>query len=170
MNIKDLAPYIVPMLIVALVARRVVGRSKLQRVRPNRLWIGPFYIAAAMGLTMWNSPPKAGPLGIALFAGAALIGAVVGYFRALHQAFSIDPETGEIMSKASPIGSLIFVGVFMVRFALNYWIRGGPKPDMMKPPSPEVLLYTDAMLFFALGMVTASAWEVWRRTRGLKAP
>lgn len=169
MQFKDIAPFIAPVVVVLLVARRLIGRPKLQRVRPNRLWIGPAYIAVAMVLVMWTAPPKAGLLAVALFTGAALIGGVIGYLRALHQAFSIDAETGEIMSKASPIGTLIFLGVFVVRYVLSYWVRGGAAPDMMTPPSPEVLLYTDAMLFFAFAMVTASAWEIWRRTRPLIA-
>jgi len=166
MEFKDIAPFIAPLIVVALVARRLIGQPKLRRVRPNRLWIGPVYIAAAMALVLATSPAP-GVLGIALFAGAALIGAVVGYFRALHQEFSIEPETGNVMSKASPIGTIIFLGVFLMRYALNWWMNGGAARDLSHPPSPALLTYTDAMLFFAFAMVAATAWETWRRTRPL---
>ncbi|MBV9991403.1 MAG: DUF1453 family protein [Alphaproteobacteria bacterium] len=168
MGFKDIAPFIAPLIVVALVTRRMMAQAKPQRVRPNSLWVRPAVIALLMALALWTSP-RPGLLGIALFVAAAAIGAVAGYFRALHQEFSIEPETGYVMSKASPIGSMIFLGVFMVRFALNYWMNGGAARDMSHPPSPELLTYTDAMLFFAFALVAATAWETWRRTRPLVA-
>jgi Kef-type K+ transport system membrane component KefB len=102
-----------------------------------------------------------------LFAVGAVVGAVVGYMRALHQEFSIESETGNVMSKATPLGSILFLGLFVVRFGMSYWIKGGVTPDTTHAPTPQVLLYTDVMLFFAFAMVTASAFEVWRRTRPL---
>lgn len=166
MSFKDIAPYIVPLLIVALLGLRAFRAQAPQRIRPNRLWIGPVYIAVAMAFVLWTSPVP-GPLGIALFAGAAILGAGAGYLRALHQEFSIEPETGNVMSKASPLATILFIGIFLARYALNSWMGGGVQRDMAHPPSPQLLLYTDAMLFFAFAMVSASAWEVWRRTRPL---
>ena len=168
MEFKDLAPFIAPLAVAALVARRLIGQPKLQRVRPNRLWVGPAYVAVAMVLVMWNSPMP-GAFAVALFAAAALIGGAIGYLRALHQEFSIDPETGNMMSRSSPVGTIIFLGVFVVRYALNYWMRGGAQPAFGRLPSPQLLVYTDAMLFFAFAMVTATAWETWRRTRPIVA-
>lgn len=166
MEFKEIAPFIAPVVVVALVARRLIGQPKLQRVRPNRLWIGPLYIAVAMALVLYTSPMP-NLFGLALFVIAAAIGGVIGYFRALHQEFSIEPETGNVMSRASPVGTLIFLGIFVVRYALSYWMRGGVQTDFAHPPSPQLLLYTDAMLFFAFSMVSATAWETWRRTRPL---
>lgn len=166
MSFKDFAPYIVPLLVVALLGLRAFRAQAPQRIRPNRLWMGPVYIAVAMGFVLWTSPVP-GLLEIALFVGAAVLGAGAGYLRALHQQFSIEPETGNVMSKASPLGAILFIGIFLVRFALNTWMHGGAQPDMTQPPSGQLLVYTDAMLFFAFAMVSASAWEVWRRTRPL---
>ncbi len=70
------------------------------------------------------------------------------------------------MSKASPIGRIFFLAVFMARFGLRSWM-GNPMPGVGQPISPSVLLYSDATLFFAFGVVAATAWEVWRRTRPL---
>jgi hypothetical protein len=132
------------------------------------LWIGPVYIAAAMALVLFQSPVL-NPFGLMLFAAGAAVGGGVGYLRALHQEFSIDPETGNVMSKASPVASILFIGVFVIRYALNMWMQGGKAPDALQARSAEVMLYTDTMLFFAFAMVTVSAWEVWRRTRPLVA-
>jgi hypothetical protein len=130
------------------------------------LWIGPVYVAVAMALVLWQSPMP-GAFGMMLFAIGALIGGGVGYLRALHQEFSIDAETGNVMSKATPVASILFVGLFLVRYALNFWMQGGKAPGALQARSAELMLYTDTMLFFAFAMVSVSAWEVWRRTRPL---
>lgn len=166
MTLKELLPYLGPLLIIALVASRFFRAQKPQRIKPGRLWIGPLIVAVPMAFVLWSAP-RTDILAVALFAAALLIGLGLGYLRALHQKFSIDPETGNVMSQASPIAMIIFVGLFMVRFALNRWMNQGASPTMGTPPSPQLLLYTDAMLFFAFGMVSASAWEIWRRTRPL---
>lgn len=168
MNWQQLLPYLVPLLVIAMIARRAF-RAQPRRIRPSRLWIGPVYVAVAMGLVLWMSPMP-GPLGIALFALGAAIGVGVGYLRAKHQEFSIDPETGYVMSKASPVATILFIGLFLVRYALNYWVRGGAPQQYGQMPthqSAQLMLYTDTMLFFAFAMVASSAWEVWRRTRPL---
>jgi hypothetical protein len=159
-------PYLVPLLVVGLIARRAFRAQTPKRVRPSRLWIGPVYLAVAMALVLWSSPAPS-PFGLALFVAGAVLGGIVGYFRALHQEFSIEPETGNVMSKASPVATVLFVGLFVIRYALNLWMTGGKAPDALQAKSAEVMLYTDTMLFFAFAMVSVSAWEVWRRTRPL---
>ena len=166
MNWLHVAPYLVPLLVVALIARRAFRAQKPQRVRPSRLWIGPVYVAVAMALVLAQSPMP-GAFGMMLFVIGAAIGGVVGYLRALHQEFSVDPETGNVMSRATPIASILFIGLFLVRYALNYWMQGGTAPTALEARSAELMLYTDTMLFFAFAMVSVSAWEVWRRTRPL---
>jgi preprotein translocase subunit SecG len=166
MNWQQLAPYLVPLLVLSLIARRAFRAQTPRRVRPSRLWIGPVYVAVAMALVLWQSPMP-GAFGMMLFAIGALIGGGVGYLRALHQEFSIDAETGNVMSKATPVASILFVGLFLVRYALNFWMQGGKAPGALQARSAELMLYTDTMLFFAFAMVSVSAWEVWRRTRPL---
>jgi hypothetical protein len=166
MNWNQFAPYLVPLLVVAILARRAFRAQAPKQIRPSRLWIGPIYIAVAMGLVLWSSP-RPDVFGIVLFVVAAILGGIVGYFRALHQEFSIDPETGNVMSKASPIATILFIGLFLVRYALNWWMTGGKAPGALQAKSAQLMLYTDTMLFFAFAMVSVSAWEVWRRTRPL---
>ncbi|MBV8977540.1 MAG: DUF1453 family protein [Alphaproteobacteria bacterium] len=166
---KDYLPYLAPLLIVAVIALRMTRFSKPVKVRPGRLWIGPVYILAAMLFLLLNpmlGNPLASPYAIPLYAAAIVVGIGVGYLRARHQEFSIDPETGDVMSKASPVGLILVLAIFVLRFGLRTWM-GGASPDPSRPIPPQLVLSTDAMLFFAFGMVTASAWEVWRRTRPL---
>jgi len=167
MQFKDFLPYLAPLAVILVIGLRFFRAQKPRKIKPGRLWIGPVYVLVGMAVVLASplmpSPFKS-PYSIPLFIAAALVGGVVGYLRALHQEFSIDPDTGDVMSKASPIAMIVFVAVFAARFGLRSWMGGGA---MNAPLTPGLLLYTDAMLCFAFGMVSVSAWEVWRRTRPL---
>lgn len=164
---KDFLQYLPILLVVAVIGFRLLRASQARKIRPGRLWIGPVYVMVGLAVMFTLLPaPLGNPLTIPIFAGAALIGVGVGYLRGKYQEFSIDPETGDVMSKASPIGTIVFLAVFLARFGLRTWM-GNPQPGMGKPMDPQLILYTDAMLFFASGVVIATAWEVWRRTRPL---
>jgi len=164
MDWKQIGPYLFPILIVALIARRAM-RSKPQRIRPGRLWIQPGYLGIGTLAALFSAHDP-GVLGILLFMVGAAAGIGAGYMRALHQEFSIDPETGNVMAKGTPIAALLFIGVFVLRFGLNYLMKqGAPVPAH----SGQLLVYADAMLIFAFAMSAASAWEIWRRTRPLIA-
>jgi hypothetical protein len=163
MEWKQLAPFVLPLLIVAMIARRAMRTQTPQRIRPGRLWIQPLYLGVAMALVL-SSAPMPGLWAILLFAAAAAAGIGVGYLRALHQEFSVDPETGYVMAKGTPVAAILFIGLFVVRYGLDYMIKGGAR---VPAHSAQLLLYTDTMMFFAFAMAAASAWEIWRRTRSL---
>lgn len=167
MNGNQYLQYIGPAIVVIVIARRLLRTQEPRRIRPGLLWIQPAILFAGMIALFAATPIQLSPLSIAIFAVGAAAGAAVGYFRALHQEFSIEPETGNVMSKATPLGSILFLGIFGVRYAINIWMKGGQQADMRHPPTANVLLYTDATLFFAFAMVAATAFEVWRRTRPL---
>ena len=167
MNWNQLLPYIGPAIIVIVVVRRLLRAQEPKRIRPGLLWIQPAILFGGMIALFAATPIQLSPLAIAIFAVGAIAGAAVGYFRALHQEFSIEPKTGNVMSKATPLGSILFLGIFLVRFGMNTWMKGGQEADVHHPPSATVMLYTDATLFFAFAMVAATAFEVYRRTRPL---
>jgi hypothetical protein len=165
MDWKQIGPYLFPLLIVALIARRAMRSQTPQRIRPGRLWIQPGYLGIGTLAALSNAHDP-GVLGILLFVVGAAAGIGVGYMRALHQEFSIDPETGNMMAKGTPIAALLFIGVFVLRFGLSYLMKQGTN---VPAHSGQLLVYADAMLIFAFAMSAASAWEIWRRTRPLIA-
>jgi uncharacterized membrane-anchored protein len=167
MNWNQFLPYLGPAIVVIVIARRTLRAQEPRRVRPNLLWIQPAILFLGMVSLFAMTRVTVSAFSLGVFALGAVAGGGVGYFRALHQEFSIEPETGNVMSKATPIASLLFLGIFAVRYAMNYWMKGGQQTSMTHPPSANVMLYTDAMLFFAFAMVAATAFEVWRRTRPL---
>ncbi len=164
---KDFAQYLPLLVIVILIGFRLMRATQARKIRPGLLWIQPLYVLLGMiALFALLPSPLHNPFSIPIFVVAALIGAGVGYLRGKHQEFSVDPATGDVMSKASPIGTIVFLAVFVVRFGLRTWM-GNPQPGMGQKMDANLMLYTDAMLFFAFAMVVATAWEVWRRTRPL---
>jgi Na+/H+ antiporter NhaD/arsenite permease-like protein len=165
MEWKQFAPFVLPLLILAMIGRRTMRAQTAKRIRPERLWIQPLYLGIAMALVL-SSAPMPGLWGVLLFAVGAAAGIGVGYLRALHQEFSIEPETGNVMAKGTPVAAILFIGLFVVRYGLNYLMKGDSR---VPAHSTQLLLYTDTMMFFAFAMSAASAWEIWRRTRPIIA-
>lgn len=168
----NLGPYLVPLLIVAVVALRLI-RNRPRKVKPNRLFIMPAFIALAAALTVsqtgWPSL-----LWLAIDVLAAVAGAGVGYLSARHREFTLDTESGEIMSRATPIGTIIFAALFAVRFGLKLafpQLNGGAAPYGAPPAhfhaSASVIAWTDAGLIFSTAMLIATATTTWLRTRHL---
>ena len=146
--LKQYLPYIAPLLALAIILWRMSRAMKGRPVKPA------------------TSPLPNVP-GLGVLALAAAIGIGVGYLLARHQAFTLDPATGVITSKTSPLGVILFVGLFAVRYVFRMMMTGGQAPDKLAAHSAQIALYTDAGLLFLLGLVCAQAWEIWRRTRPL---
>ena len=160
--------YIVPVLVIALVAWRMSRSMKGRPVQRSRLWIRPAIIALFMALALATTPlPDF--FGLGVLAAAAAVGVGVGYLLARHQAFTLDPATGVITSKTSPLGVVLFVALFGARYVFRMMLMDGQAPDKLAAHSAQIALYTDALLLFLFGMVCAQAWEIWRRTTPLAA-
>ena len=164
--LKQYLPYIAPLLALAIILWRTSRAMKGRPVTPSRLWIRPAIIAVFMAMALATSPlPNF--LGLGVLGLAAAVGVGVGYLLARHQAFTLDPATGVITSKTSPLGVILFVGLFAVRYVFRIMMMGGQAPGKLAAHSAQIALYTDAGLMFLLGLVCAQAWEIWRRTRPL---
>ncbi len=148
----------------AVLIWRLSRQQKGRPVKPSRLWIRPAIIGALLALAFLH-PPAITPLSLEIFAAAAVLGLGFGYFLARHQHFTLDPETGKITSKMSPFGMMLFVGLFAARTIFRLVTTGGQAPDKLMAHSDQILLYTDAGLFFVFALVSAQAWEIWRRTK-----
>lgn len=164
-NWQHTTSYIVPLLVVALLARRLI-RNVPQKVRIRRLFIAPVIAiaGAASLLAISPMPPLFWIVGYAI---AVAAGAGIGFLTAHHQEFAIDPQTGAVTSKATPIGSILVVALFALRFGLKIVFPqlGGTAPQAH--PSADVLAWTDAGILFSAGLVTTRALVTWLRTRPL---
>lgn len=157
-------PYIGPILIVALVARRLIKNAP-RKVSLRGMLIFPVVALIGTGVTLAYSPPP--PLfWIVGYVVALALGAGVGFLTTHHQEFSID-ENGAITSRATPIGTMLIGGLFVVRYGLRMVF---PQMNGAAPgghPSADVLAWTDAGLIFACAMLIARAATTWFHAKPL---
>jgi mannose/fructose/N-acetylgalactosamine-specific phosphotransferase system component IID len=169
--LAKLLPYLGPLLIIALVAWRLIKNAP-RKVKSNRLFVMPLVLALAMFFTLKQSPAP-GVVWLLIFLAAALIGAGAGYLNGRHREFTLDAESGEIMSRATPVGTIIFAALFAARFGLklafpqlNAGQAYGPQATAVHP-AVSVISWTEAGLVFSTAMIFATAFTTWFRTRHL---
>ncbi|HEX3944990.1 MAG TPA: hypothetical protein VHW69_12960 [Rhizomicrobium sp.] len=165
-----LLPYVGPLVIIALVAWRLI-KNPQKKVKPNRLFVLPLILALAAFFTLKQSPAP-GAVWILIFAAAGVLGAGVGYLSGRHREFSLETETGEIMSRATPIGTIIFGALFAARFGLKLafpQLNSGQAfgPSTGVHPAASVIGWTEAGLIFSTAMILATAVTTWFRIRHL---
>jgi hypothetical protein len=153
-------PYLIPLVVLGLV---VLRNSRARTLRIERLWISPTIVAVMAALTFYNFPPS-GPPAIALNVAALLLGAFLGWWRARASRFTIDPQTHVITSKVSPVGMLLILGIF----ALRYVVRAAA-PNEASVLHVTALDLTDSFLLMAVGLVSAQRVEWLIRARRMLA-
>lgn len=165
MDWKHLLPYLGPILVVALLARRVL-RNPPRKVKIWRMFIAPVVIVLAVSATLAVSPMP-GPLWIVGFVIALALGAGVGFLTTHHQEFSID-EDGDVSARATPIGTVLVVGLFAVRYGIKYLTgSGGNTYAPAMHPAAGVIGWTDVGLMFSTGLVFARVVTTWVHARPL---
>jgi hypothetical protein len=157
-----------PLAIVALIVLRRSGRSR--SVRTQRMWVTPILSTVAVGMTLAQEPVP-GLAAMAVLSAGALAGLGAGYLRALHIELTIDKE-GAVLSRATPVGTLLIAGFLLVRFGLDYAINGGwwpGPPRFVNPPAHgvDLLRLADAALIFTTAMMVSQRAEIWRRAQTL---
>lgn len=152
--------YLVPILVVLFIARR---SFKAQRVKTTGGWVRPG-LFLVLTLFVLAQGPFPSLLAIGGFVAAAAAGAGLGYMRAAHQTLTLDPTTGEITSKATPLGSIIFTALFLARYVLQMMTNARDVPHAL-----GLQRASEAGLIFATVMMGASRLELWRRTQPLIA-
>ncbi|HEY1630194.1 MAG TPA: hypothetical protein VGF56_02715 [Rhizomicrobium sp.] len=141
-------PYILPLVAVAIIVRRQL-RNAPRKVSPGRMFIVPLIFGAGAIVTIAYSP--APPLfWIVGYTVALALGAGVGFLTTHHQEFAVD-EAGQITAKATPIGTILVLGLFAARYAMRF-IAPQPVPGIHAHPSADFVAWTDAGLIFATAM------------------
>jgi hypothetical protein len=162
MPMKEFAPYIVPLLIVALILRRSM---RARKVSMTGIWIRPAIFGLMLGgaLAAGPVPPL---LILAAFVVAAAAGAGVGYLMARHQHLTIDPTTGQISSRSTMIGTLLILGLFVVRFGAK-----AAFPELANPghAAAQVTQAANGLLVFTVAILVTQSVLVWRRAQPMLA-
>ena len=161
MDRQALAQYVIPLIVIGIVlAIRMRSMSKSRKFRPDRLWIAPALLIAIAGLTIATHPPHL--LGLAICFVALAIGAAVGWHRGKLMRLDHDPATGEFTQTASPAAMALLVGIIAVRFAVKSYFHANPTPGKL---DEQTLVATDALLLFAVGMISMTRVEMALRAR-----
>jgi len=158
MDWKQLAPFLVPVLVVALFARRMIRAQQHQPVRIQRLWIIPAILLVLTGLTLAREPAPSLPV-ILAFVLAAAAGGAVGWYRVHTLEFTVDPETGAVLSRATPFGALLLVGLLIFRYGMKYVLTDEGVRGV------DLVHWTDGALLFTAAMLTAQSAHTWVRAR-----
>lgn len=152
--------YLIPLMIGALV---ILRNSRARRLRVERLWIMPTVLLALTALTFAVQPlPRMGVVG---FEAAALaVGVALGWWRGRLTHITVDQESHDLTSKASPVGMLLILGIFALRYALRSY--GANAAGVLHV---SVLEITDALMLLAVGIVCTQRLEMALRANRLLA-
>jgi len=152
--------YLVPLIIVGLV---ILRNSRARTLKIERLWISPVIIMTMAVLAFSHNPPP-GPVGLALDLAAVAMGALLGWWRGRASTFTIDPQTHVVTSRVSPLGMLLILGIFGLRYVLRGALAG--EASTLHVTAAEI---TDSFLLLAVGVVSAQRLEWWIRARKMIA-
>ena len=110
-DMQQMLPYLLPVLLLALVLRRSLRERKLQA---ERLWIMPMLLLAIGGMSLIASWPGT-LLALTVVLIALLLGSTIGWWRGRLTHITVDPETHDLTSRTSPVGVLLIGGVVTVQ-------------------------------------------------------
>jgi hypothetical protein len=154
------ATLIVPLAAIGLV---ILRNSRARRLRIETLWIAPLVIVAIVGLAL-SQEGLPSSTGIAFDAAALIVGALLGWWRARFTHITIDQATHEMTSKASPIGMLVILAVFALRYGVRtYGAQNAASIGL------SVNVIADAALMLSVGLVCAQRLEIFTRASRLLA-
>jgi hypothetical protein len=183
MGLHQLQPFIVPLIVVVILGRRLMN-NKPRKVKTKRIFLFPALIVLATALTLWAAPlPTPWLLWIPIDLAALIAGLVVGFLSAHHQEFAIDYDTGTITSKATPFGTILVFALFALKFGLRLvlpqidgspfqassYIPDSPIPHAAHHGPATIMGFTDAGIIFSAAMMVARAATTYFRALPLIA-
>jgi hypothetical protein len=165
---NDLGPFIAPAIALFFIVRRGM---RPRRIKPNSLWSFPFVLTVLALLSLSRSGMPA-LLALGAYVIAVAGGFAFGWYSTQHAELSLDPATGTISSKPTPLGTLLTAAVFVARFAVEYLVKGtpgGPLPHIAPQHAANAIWLANAGLLFVASRLIGRAWHMWIRTRPLVA-
>jgi hypothetical protein len=150
--------YMIPLVAIALV---ILRNSRARRLRVETLWIMPVVIVVLIGLS-FSQQRVPSPLMLALDIAALAAGAGLGWWRGRLTHITVDPATHQLTSRASPIGMLLILAIFALRYGVRLYAAQGASAIGV---SANVV--ADAALVVTVGLVCAQRLEVALRANRL---
>lgn len=150
---------LLPFAIIAIViAFRLKSMSRERPLKVETLWIVPVVYLLLIGWMLFALPPT--PVGWALVAAGVAIGAVLGWHRGKLIRIERN-ECGELRQQASPLAMILLVALI----ALKAGARAIFGETAAAQPGSGAMLLTDAFIGFALGLLSATRFELYLRAR-----
>jgi hypothetical protein len=147
----ELTSFLITLVVLFFLVRRMLGR---QTVRVWALIAYPIVILVFASIIVAATKVTTFTI-IASIIGAAL-GAALGYARGVHSTVELGPRPGTIVVQGNVLLAVIFVGAFILRFAVRQFLG----------TQTTSFALTDAFLFFAaasVGVARAMMYFTWRR-------
>ncbi|MBC6980385.1 CcdC protein domain-containing protein [Caulobacter sp. 17J80-11] len=155
-------PYLIPVAVIALI---ILRNRRERRLRLELMWILPAFMLLGAGAALYYAPgPHPGPAAMVGLALALALGGVLGWVRGRTIRIQHDSATGALTAQASPLGMLLILAMFAIRYPLSLYAQAHPEALHV---SPTIL--ADGFLLFAVGLVLAQRIEVALRARKLMA-
>lgn len=152
--------YLIPLVAIAMI---VLRNARERRLKVERLWVSPLLFLAITAYVFVSQPPP-GPAILAVDLVVLVLGALAGWWRGRLTRITVDPATHDLTSKTSPLGMLLILAIFAVRYGLRSF--GAQTAGMLHV---SALAITDALMLLAVGIVCAQRLEIaLRATRLLK--
>jgi len=147
----------------------ILRNSRARRLRIEAMWIAPVIVVAMIGLALYAESARGGglsltPVGIGLDLAGVILGAALGWWRARFTHITIDPETHELTSRASPVGMVVILSILVIRTAIR--VYAADNAGALGQWGPPV---ADALLVMSVGLVCAQRLEIFTRARQLLA-
>ena len=152
---------LIPLFVLIGVAALVLWRNrKPQDLKISNLLIRPVMIlvGATLFLTFVARPTTVlEALGVVV---ALALGAALGWQRGKLTRLDIHPETQSLMAHTSPLGTVMLLGLVVLRYGLGWVSRQYPN---LLPVSPIQL--TAWLLCLWVGFLCLQSLEIWLRAR-----
>jgi hypothetical protein len=95
------------------------------------------------------------PLMIVIDVAALALGALLGWWRARLTTIAVDPQSHQLTSRASPVGMLVILALFAVRYGLRAFATENATALHL-----SVNIVADAALVMTVGLVCAQRLEI----------
>src|SRR5437899_743564 len=143
--------YMVPLVAIGLV---VLRNARARRLRVETLWIMPMVILVLVGLS-FSQQGLPTPLLLGVDIAALATGGLLGWWRARFTHIGVDPATHQLTSRASPVGMLVILAIFALRYGLRLYAAQSSKGLHV-----SVTGIADAALAVTAGLVCAQRLEL----------
>jgi hypothetical protein len=159
---SSLANNLIPLGIVFLVV--ILRNSRARSLKIERLWVLPAVYMAMLVSALYAEPPPVTVLSIAILVLSFLIGAGIGWQRGRFTQVHIHPETGDLSSRASPIGLIFIFAIVAVRLVGRNFLATHASGLHL-----PILAVTDGFFVLAVAMLSVQRLEVWMRASKMLA-